>query len=137
LLSQPKLYSENSPEAHAKKSKSKKKKQGSDGSNYIGSDIDMDSDQEASDQLPAGPPTILAAKQNHDVLDCGLCGKMHRLGDCRMTDNSENLAGYRELLLLHAEDEPIDMRVSIDFCAIIHIEVFFRSVQLSRLSMKF
>lgn len=46
--------------------------------------------------------------------ECGLCGERHGdgLGACEMTDNSQNLAEYREMLILHAEDEDWQTRVS-------------------------
>jgi hypothetical protein len=44
---------------------------------------------------------------------CGLCGTRHGdgLGECSMTDKSENLAEYREILILHADDEDWVTRV--------------------------
>lgn len=46
---------------------------------------------------------------------CSLCGERHGdgFGECPMTDSSQNLAEYRELLILHADDEPWETRVSI------------------------
>jgi chromodomain-helicase-DNA-binding protein 4 len=45
---------------------------------------------------------------------CGLCGDRHGdgFGECSMTDKSENLAEYREILILHAVDEDWEIRVS-------------------------
>lgn len=45
---------------------------------------------------------------------CGLCGERHGdgFGECSMTDSSANLAEYREILILHAEDEDWETRVS-------------------------
>ncbi|RDB29203.1 Chromatin remodeling factor mit1 [Hypsizygus marmoreus] len=47
-----------------------------------------------------------------DVQYCGLCARKHGdgPGECVMMDRSENLAEYREMLLLHADDEPWDQR---------------------------
>ncbi|KAF8167730.1 SNF2 family N-terminal domain-containing protein [Crassisporium funariophilum] len=47
--------------------------------------------------------------QQHEI-DCGLCGQRHASGQCRMVDRSENLAEYREMLILHADDEPWEER---------------------------
>ncbi|KAF9447799.1 hypothetical protein P691DRAFT_801793 [Macrolepiota fuliginosa MF-IS2] len=43
---------------------------------------------------------------------CGLCGERHGggFGECEMTDSSANLAEYREILILHAEDEDWETR---------------------------
>ncbi|KDQ63375.1 hypothetical protein JAAARDRAFT_169132 [Jaapia argillacea MUCL 33604] len=46
---------------------------------------------------------------------CGLCGSVHGPGFCYMTESSENLAEYRQMLLVHADDEPIeDRRAAIE-----------------------
>lgn len=44
---------------------------------------------------------------------CGLCGTEHRDGACYMTERSENLVEYRQLLILHADDEPMEERVCV------------------------
>lgn len=44
---------------------------------------------------------------------CGLCGTKHGDGACYMTESSENLAEYRQMLILHAEDEPMEERVRV------------------------
>ncbi|KAJ6519648.1 SNF2 family DNA-dependent ATPase [Mycena sanguinolenta] len=43
---------------------------------------------------------------------CALCGVRHgdQLGECMMTDKSQHLAEFREMLLLHPEDEPLEKR---------------------------
>ncbi|KAF8213246.1 SNF2 family N-terminal domain-containing protein [Mycena galopus ATCC 62051] len=43
---------------------------------------------------------------------CSLCGARHgdQLGECMMTEKSEHLAEFREMLLLHPEDEPLEKR---------------------------
>ncbi|TFK56559.1 hypothetical protein OE88DRAFT_1730039 [Heliocybe sulcata] len=41
---------------------------------------------------------------------CGLCGLEHAPSSCYMTESSENLAEYRRMLLIHADDEPIEDR---------------------------
>lgn len=43
---------------------------------------------------------------------CSLCGLRHDDGACYMTESSENLVQYRELIMMHGGDEPIEMRVS-------------------------
>ncbi|KAF7310762.1 SNF2 family DNA-dependent ATPase [Mycena chlorophos] len=45
---------------------------------------------------------------------CSLCGDRHsdQLGACLMTENSEHLAEFREMLILHADDEPLDKRLA-------------------------
>ena len=47
------------------------------------------------------------------IIDCGLCGNRHGFGQCLMVDRSANLAEYREMLILHADDEPWEERVRI------------------------
>jgi hypothetical protein len=44
---------------------------------------------------------------------CSLCGIRHGDGACYMTESSENLAEYRQMLILHADDEPMEDRVFI------------------------
>lgn len=44
------------------------------------------------------------------VLECGLCGRNHGVKECLMTDNSQNLAEYRLMLIMHADDEPWEER---------------------------
>jgi len=51
------------------------------------------------------------AQREDDTVDCGLCGQCHGPGQCLMMDRSENLAEYREMLILHADDEPWEERV--------------------------
>ncbi len=69
---------------------------------------------------PALPKKVRKPKETgpftpiqNTVDTCGLCGKRHgdRLGECAMTDKSENLAEFREMLILHADDEPFEERV--------------------------
>lgn len=57
---------------------------------------------------------------NYDVMDtddflCSLCGLSHGDGACYMTESSQNLAEYRQILILHADDEPMDERVRFIF----------------------
>lgn len=50
--------------------------------------------------------------------ECALCGERHGdgLGACEMTDSSQHLADYREILILHAEDEDWQTRVGGSSC---------------------
>ncbi|KAE9408278.1 hypothetical protein BT96DRAFT_914203 [Gymnopus androsaceus JB14] len=41
---------------------------------------------------------------------CGLCGQRHGPGNCPMTESSENLVEYREMLIMHTEDESYEHR---------------------------
>ncbi|KAH7881752.1 SNF2 family N-terminal domain-containing protein [Phlebopus sp. FC_14] len=45
-----------------------------------------------------------------DVQPCGLCGQIHGVGSCVMTENSANLVEFREMLIKHASDEPWEER---------------------------
>lgn len=49
--------------------------------------------------------------EEEDIIACGLCGSRHGVKQCPMTDSSQNLAEYREMLILHADDEPWEERV--------------------------
>ncbi|KAJ3555472.1 hypothetical protein NP233_g12200 [Leucocoprinus birnbaumii] len=42
--------------------------------------------------------------------ECGLCGHRHGEGKCYMTHSSENLRDFREILILHTDDEPWEVR---------------------------
>jgi hypothetical protein len=59
--------------------------------------------------------TSSANHNDHEVsnLMCSLCGIRHGDGACYMTESSENLAEYRQMLILHADDEPVEDRVII------------------------
>jgi hypothetical protein len=48
-----------------------------------------------------------------EIIACGLCGRRHGVKQCSMTDSSQNLAEYREMLMLHGDDEPWEERVCI------------------------
>lgn len=48
-----------------------------------------------------------------DVSPCGLCGQQHRAQACIMVKSSENLAEYRYMLIVHADDEPLEQRVCV------------------------
>jgi chromodomain-helicase-DNA-binding protein 4 len=107
----------------------------SGGSAYFGSDADSDmesSDDAKTDALDEdfkmdsskpketklstlSPPVNGYSSRNtggDDIVHCGLCGGQHGQEQCLMTDKSENLAEYREMLILHADDEPWQERVS-------------------------
>ncbi|KAG7450689.1 uncharacterized protein BT62DRAFT_985010 [Guyanagaster necrorhizus] len=126
------VYVEDTPKAPPTKNKSKSTASSiSDGSAYGVSEI---SDDDASTRTDASvgmqdiemivppPPMPKKIKKSKElgsftaiqntVNTCGLCGKRHgdRLGECAMTDKSENLAEFREMLILHADDEPFEER---------------------------
>ena len=104
---------------------------GSVGSAYSNSDgfdeevSDDDSDTMADEDFKINaksrlPQTSDMAKNNpltshntgqQPTIECGLCGDRHGSGQCLMVDRSENLAEYREMLILHADDEPWEERV--------------------------
>jgi chromodomain-helicase-DNA-binding protein 4 len=65
---------------------------------------------QASDMTNNNPLTSHNTGQQFTI-DCGLCGDRHGSGECLMVDRSENLAEYREMLILHADDEPWEERV--------------------------
>jgi chromodomain-helicase-DNA-binding protein 4 len=70
--------------------------------------------QSSSNRYDNPPLSPIQNYVNRDAVDfCGLCDARHgnRIGDCPMTDRSENLAEFREMLILHAEDEPLEQRV--------------------------
>ena len=66
---------------------------------------------QASDMTKNNPLTSHNTGQQQPTIDCGLCGDRHGSGQCLMVDRSENLAEYREMLILHADDEPWEERV--------------------------
>lgn len=113
----------------------KTKSVGSDGSAYLNSDEgDEDISDDDGDTLADGDFAIntksrllqasdmtknnLLTSHNNGqqpTIDCGLCGDRHGSGECLMVDRSENLAEYREMLILHADDEPWEERVRTFF----------------------
>ena len=66
---------------------------------------------QTSDMTKNNPLTSHNTGQQQPTIDCGLCGDRHGPGECLMVDRSENLAEYREMLILHADDEPWEERV--------------------------
>ncbi|KAI0094367.1 SNF2 family N-terminal domain-containing protein [Irpex rosettiformis] len=54
---------------------------------------------------PARPPSPVA-----EDLPCGLCGLYHSDRPCYMTESSENLAEYRNILMNHAGEESLEDR---------------------------
>ncbi|GLB35984.1 putative class II histone deacetylase complex subunits 2 and 3 [Lyophyllum shimeji] len=63
---------------------------------------------------PDGPLSPIHNAGVRNVQYCGLCGGRHGEGpgQCVMTERSENLAEFREILLLHADDEPWERRTA-------------------------
>lgn len=139
LLYQPNVYVDST--AKRPKETHKSKSANSDGSAYSVSEIESDGESDdqpdsfAPEDLPfeprekkghpksksnISPPFTngvpLSPIQNQseaDILHCGLCGQKHGdcPGDCLMTDRSEVLAEFREMLIVNADDEPWERRV--------------------------
>ena len=71
-------------------------------------------------QLPKRPRKKRAPKAAQNVPSapgvqaelCGLCNKQHASGRCPMTEDPENLAQYRLMLMQHAGEESPEERVS-------------------------
>lgn len=68
---------------------------------------------------------LLSPIENQTKKDlCGLCGTVHGPGSCSMTESSENLAKYREMLIMNTEDESYEERVrSLSFLSIAFFNV--------------
>ncbi|KAF5358789.1 hypothetical protein D9758_008603 [Tetrapyrgos nigripes] len=49
-------------------------------------------------------------KTQKEASSCNLCGQHHGDGECSMLESSENLVEYREMLMVHAEDESWENR---------------------------
>lgn len=106
---------------------------GSAGSAYLNSELDEEGSDDDSDTMADGDfaintksrlPQVSDTTKNNSLtfyntgqqqltIDCGLCGDRHGSGECLMVDRSENLAEYREMLILHADDEPWEERVRL------------------------
>lgn len=95
-----------------------------DGSTYSNSDrsdieisetseVDEDFQQSHDKTKQKKSHTSLNNNIQTGYLDCGLCSQRHKPGQCVMIERSENLAEYRGMLVLHADDEPWDARVCI------------------------
>uniref|UniRef100_A0A8H7YAC3 Chromatin remodeling factor mit1 n=1 Tax=Psilocybe cubensis TaxID=181762 RepID=A0A8H7YAC3_PSICU len=98
--------------------KSKQSPGGSDaGSVYSGSDhqseIESDIDNEIVDEdfimnidpVRQRPKPKVLRPVDDEYPECGLCKQHHGVAECHMVDRSENLAEYREMLILHPDDE--------------------------------
>lgn len=132
---QPNLYVDGTPVKPTKTSaKGKAPEANSDGSAYSYFGSDNESDHSAAsgaeedpdfegpkrrktleDQLARyGPLASIQNLDNREAELCGLCETRHGegAGACRMTESSQNLVEYREILMLHADDEPFERRVS-------------------------
>jgi chromodomain-helicase-DNA-binding protein 4 len=112
------------------KGKAKSKPVISDTSSYSASDHqssdesdDMDVDLFLSEEFKDAPHIIngISVHRYNETLrgtlmeteECGLCGQVHGpSGECFMTDKSEFLAEYREMLIKYANEEPWEERVS-------------------------
>jgi len=118
-----------------KKQKMGKKVPGSDTSGSVYSEVEEADDSSDSDMpqedietdLPRPPSHfegvfaindlqigVTHQPQSRPVLEeCGLCGTRHGPGQCMMTRSSANLRDYREMLILHTDDESWELRVSV------------------------
>uniref|UniRef100_A0A0W0FGI3 Putative SNF2 family DNA-dependent ATPase n=1 Tax=Moniliophthora roreri TaxID=221103 RepID=A0A0W0FGI3_MONRR len=113
--------------------KSKKSRSSDGGSVYHGSQGDDVSDSDSEDEgdpeykerprtNPANIPTPMNGLVNGVHIPsvasvtqapCGLCGQVHDDSEgCMMLEKSENLAEFREMLIMHSEDEPWEQRVA-------------------------
>ena len=118
-----------SPDKGKNKNKHKSKPTVSDSSSYSDNQSDWGSeksvvmDVDPSSPLMDDPMLRLGSTTNGippvqrnepvDTMKCGLCAQVHGLGECFMTDKPEYLAEYREMLILHANDEPWETRVRV------------------------
>lgn len=78
-------------------------------SNQSGNESSGESDDMDVDFMPLLP----GGKFKDTAEECGLCGLVHgaQSGECFMTDKSEYLAEYREMLIKYANEEPWEERV--------------------------
>ncbi|KAF5384826.1 hypothetical protein D9615_001372 [Tricholomella constricta] len=138
-IPKPNAYREEPLTANLKKLPSTATSVVSDGSGYIISDIESDEEGDVSNSETEdrsfeplqpkskaksagpltsrplnGPLSAIHNSRSHNIQYCGLCGGRHGdgPGECVMTERSENLAEFREMLLLHADDEPWERRTA-------------------------
>jgi hypothetical protein len=64
----------------------------------------------ASQSTPAWPDGRGAAPRRQETAVCAMCGNAHQ-GTCGMTERSENLVHYRQLLFTNETGEPFEERV--------------------------
>jgi chromodomain-helicase-DNA-binding protein 4 len=84
---------------------------------FVPDNIARNTNTRYRDVVPLSP--IDNTQRNETDVDnpvCSLCGIRHGNGACYMTESSENLAEYRQMLILHADDEPMEDRVRIWIC---------------------
>ncbi|KAG6830296.1 hypothetical protein H0H92_001374 [Tricholoma furcatifolium] len=125
MLSKPNAYLEGPPQDASRTptpSKSVARRRGksvaSEGSGYIVSEVESDVHEDSSSgtEDETFEPNQHKSKKSSTPLvqPCGLCGERHGdgPGECTMIDRSENLAEFREMLLLHAEDESFEDRIA-------------------------
>ncbi|KAF8078789.1 SNF2 family DNA-dependent ATPase [Lyophyllum atratum] len=139
-ISKPNAYRDEPLKEAGKKLLSSAISVASEGSGYMVSDIESDGDNDVSSgetedktfepshrKSKAKAPLALSTARPlngplspihnsglRNVQYCGLCGGRHGdgPGECVMTERSENLAEFREMLLLHADDEPWEQRTA-------------------------
>lgn len=69
--------------------------------------------QSSADPVSQLAPTFASHSkpaQSREIAVCAMCGNVHQ-GTCGMTERSENLAHYRQLLLTGQSGEPFEERV--------------------------
>jgi hypothetical protein len=65
----------------------------------------------AFDPNNAYPSQVTSSSNSGHQQFCGLCEMRHGEGDCSMTKSSKNLAEFRQMLISHSDDEPVEVRV--------------------------
>ncbi|KAF9244536.1 hypothetical protein BU15DRAFT_42035 [Melanogaster broomeanus] len=61
--------------------------------------------------MPLSPIQNKRTLPDDDEQPCGLCGGTHGPGFCNMMESSQNLVEFREILMNHANEEPLAYRV--------------------------
>ncbi|KAF5388487.1 hypothetical protein D9757_004581 [Collybiopsis confluens] len=118
-----------SPNKHFEKNSDKSGASDLDSSQYsdfgrrsgISSDFGSEADASDENERPSAPLEKNKkgkAKANPQVSmntgpqACGLCGQLHGSNNCPMTESSENLVEYREMLIMYTQDESYEHRCS-------------------------
>ncbi|KAJ4484899.1 hypothetical protein C8J55DRAFT_472367 [Lentinula edodes] len=93
---------------------------GSDRISHVSDSSDDEPDAIVEETSRASPMNSKKGKSKGTILNtlpsanepsaCGLCGQLHGPGNCPMTESSENLVEYREMLIMHVEDESYETR---------------------------
>ncbi|KAJ3911523.1 P-loop containing nucleoside triphosphate hydrolase protein [Lentinula edodes] len=93
---------------------------GSDRISHVSDSSDDEPDAIVEETFRASPINSKKGKSKGTILKtlpaanepsaCGLCSQLHGPGNCPMTESSENLVEYREMLVMHVEDESYETR---------------------------